>query len=306
MQNQIVNPKFQEYRFKVDEFLKELHHFTVKVENESFQKIISDLRSNINEPFLFVVVGEVKSGKSSLINALLKSNVCKVDAAPCTDTVQQIVYSDEPAETMLNPYLKRIGEPAEILKTIAIVDTPGTNTIVQHHQEITEKFIPNSDLVMFVFPAKNPYTQSAWDLLDFVNEEWRKKVIFILQQADLARPEELKTNIEKVKEYAIQRKIESPLVFSTSAIKEINGEPGSGFDQIREYINETITGGKTFFSNLLLTIPFSLAGICGIAVFFDGLISILKGRERAVSVFLSTIIGLFVLLWTLGEILYPH
>lgn len=65
-------------------------------------------------------------------------------------------------------------------------------------------------------------------------------------------------------------------------------------------------GGETFFSNLLLTIPFSLAGICGIAAFFAGLISILKGRERAVSVFLSTILGLFVLLWTLGEILYPH
>ena len=251
MQNQIVNPKFQESRFKVDEFLKELHHFTVKVENESFQKIISDLRSNINEPFLFVVVGEVKSGKSSFVNALLKSNVCKVDAAPCTDTVQQIVYSDEPTETMLNPYLKRIGEPAEILKTIAIVDTPGTNTIVQHHQEITEKFIPNSDLVMFVFPAKNPYTQSAWDLLDFVNEEWRKKVIFILQQADLARPEELKTNIEKVKEYAIQRKIESPLVFATSAILEINGNDGSGFNKIRQYINETVTGGKHYKLKLL-------------------------------------------------------
>ncbi|MBK7009342.1 MAG: dynamin family protein [Saprospiraceae bacterium] len=34
--------------------------------------------------------------------------------------------------------------------------TPGTNTIVAHHQEITEKFIPYSDLIVFVFEAKNP------------------------------------------------------------------------------------------------------------------------------------------------------
>jgi len=65
-------------------------------------------------------------------------------------------------------------------------------------------------------------------------------------------------------------------------------------------------GGEIFFSNLLLALPISAAGICGIAAFFTGFISILKKQERTVSVFLSAIIGLFVLLWTLGEILSPH
>ena len=45
-----------------------------------------------------------------------------------------------------------------------------------------------------------------------------QKVVFILQQADLARPEELSINTEKVKKYAIQRGISAPLVFATSAI----------------------------------------------------------------------------------------
>ena len=97
-----------------------------------------------------------------------------MDAAPCTDVIQQIVYAPEKSQVSLNEHLRRVALPNEILKTIAIVDTPGTNTIIRHHQEITHKFIPNSDLVMFVFPAKNPHTLTSWELLDFVSEEWRR------------------------------------------------------------------------------------------------------------------------------------
>ncbi len=254
MLNAIVNEKYQEHRFKVDEFLKELHRFAIELDNEEFQKIIANLRTNINEPFLFVVVGEVKSGKSSFINALLKADVCKVDAAPCTDTVQQIVYSENGFETMLNPNLKRIGVNAGILKSIAIVDTPGTNTVIEHHHEITREFIPNSDLILFVFPAKNPHQLSAWKLLDFINDEWKKKVIFILQQKDLARPEELAVNTEKVKEYAIKRNIDSPVIFATSAEDEINGNDNSGFDEVREFIKESVTGGKHYKVKLITTL----------------------------------------------------
>ena len=246
MGNQILNETFYKYKFQIDELLKGLHRFSFDIQNHELQQIISNLRTNINEPFLFVVVGEVKSGKSSFINALLKEDICKVDAAPCTDTVQQLVYSETKAEMNLKPHLKRIALPIDILKTIAIVDTPGTNTIIKHHHEITQKFIPNGDLVLFVFPAKNPHTQSSWELLDYVNEEWRKNIVFILQQADLAKPEELEINVEKVKEYAIKRNIDNPQIFITSAEWEANGDNRSGFEKVRAFVRDTITGGAHY------------------------------------------------------------
>ena len=65
-------------------------------------------------------------------------------------------------------------------------------------------------------------------------------------------------------------------------------------------------GGSTFFSNLKLTIPYLIAGICGVASFFTGIIGIFKDKERSILVFLSTIIGFFVFLWILAEFLFPH
>jgi len=65
-------------------------------------------------------------------------------------------------------------------------------------------------------------------------------------------------------------------------------------------------GGETFFSNLILTIPMLIAGVSGISAFVTGLIGIIKSRERSVIVYLSALIGLFVLLFWIGEIVFPH
>lgn len=65
-------------------------------------------------------------------------------------------------------------------------------------------------------------------------------------------------------------------------------------------------GGETFFSNPLLSIPILGAGISGAASFFTGIISIFKQKERSILVYLATAIGLSVLLFALGEILFPH
>jgi ribosome biogenesis GTPase A len=246
MDNPIVDQVLVQYQSSLDSLLKRLQAFAAEINNQQLQVTIRNLRANINEPFLFVVVGEVKAGKSSFVNALLQADICKTAADPCTDVIQQLVYSEEQLEQPVNQYLRKIGLPNEILKTLSVVDTPGTNTIVENHQEITKDFIPNSDLIFFVFFAKNPYTRSAWELLDYVNSEWRKKVVFVLQQADLAKPEELAKNKEKLVELALQKGMQSPVVFATSVEWEVSGKKDmSGFTEIRNYIQQTLKEGST-------------------------------------------------------------
>jgi nitrate reductase gamma subunit len=65
-------------------------------------------------------------------------------------------------------------------------------------------------------------------------------------------------------------------------------------------------GGETFFSNPALTIPIMLAGISGVLAFFTGLIGVIKNRERSIIVFLAMLVSLFILLLSIGEVVFPH
>jgi len=251
--NTLLNNNINQQRAQVEELVKELQTIAGAIGHDELEKTISDLRNRITEPFMFVIVGEVKAGKSSFINALLDptKEICKVAPQPMTDTIQQIVYGEKESITSINPYLKRIEQPVEILKEIAIVDTPGTNTIAEHHQEITEGFIPASDLIVFVFEAKNPYRQSSWEFFDFIHKEWHRKVIFVLQQKDLLNESDLAVNTKGVADYAEKKGVQNPNVFVVSAKQEIEGKTDiSGFDTIKKYIADNITGGKAPFLKL--------------------------------------------------------
>ena len=48
---------------------------------------------------------------------------------------------------------------------MTIVDTPGTNVILQRQQRLTEEFVPRADLLLFVISADRPLTGSeVWSL----------------------------------------------------------------------------------------------------------------------------------------------
>lgn len=260
MTNSLIQINLDAEKGIIEEIIKEIHALTQDIQHKELSQTVSDLRNRIHDPFMFVICGEVKVGKSSFINALLesKTEICKVAPSPMTDTIQLIVYGPEYQMTALSPVLKRISYPEDILKEIAIVDTPGTNTIIAHHQEITENFVPTSDLVIFVFEAKNPYRQSAWDFFNFIKTDWQKKVIFVLQQKDLIDPADLQINIRGLEQYAKEKGISNPLIFPVSAKMDLEGKKDdSGFLPLREFIAKNITGGKASLYKMINNIKTS-------------------------------------------------
>jgi ribosome biogenesis GTPase A len=241
--NSDLKYKVTRLAFSVDNLLD----VTKEIGHEKLEATLIELRDQLEAPFTFVIVGEVKAGKSSFINALLDTDkeICKVAASPMTDSIQQIIYGEEEKTETINQYTKKIFLPVDVLADIAIVDTPGTNSIVDHHQEITERFIPYSDLIVFVFEAKNPYRQSSWEFFDYINAEWHRKVVFVLQQKDLLSDVDLNTNLEGVTKQANKKGINNPKVFAVSAKLEQEGHKDiSGFKEIRTYISENITSGQ--------------------------------------------------------------
>lgn len=203
------------------------------------REILKGQIDNINENFLFVIVGEVNAGKSSFVNALLGSPVCATSHEICTQDVQKIIYGEK--ETLTQDSHQRITTrqfPAEILKEITVVDTPGTNSRELDHQVITERFIPKCNLVLFVFQLDNIHVQSAWDLFQKIKGEWSKKIVFILTKADRYSEEERINYKNVLTKYAVNENIDRPQIYVTSSKLQDEGKTDeSGFTPIQEYIN---------------------------------------------------------------------
>ena len=202
--------------------------------------------TNLQAAALLVIVGEVKAGKSSFINALLREEVCQVAPGPCTSRIEELLYGPERRIEVLGDSWQRVSLPKEVLREITIVDTPGTNSIVKDHQTITENYIPQSDLVVFVFSAVNPHTKSAWELLTLIKKQWHRKVVFVLQQSDRATQRELTTNLDHVRQYALDRQVDNPVVFTLSAKREMEGIPENAFVEFRNFLQNTIACGEAW------------------------------------------------------------
>jgi len=72
---------------------------------------------------------------------------------PTTTRIHMLRYGKELSEVHLEADLAVLTCPIEWLRDINIVDTPGTNAIIQRQQQITEDFVPRADLVLFVTSA---------------------------------------------------------------------------------------------------------------------------------------------------------
>ena len=150
--------------------------------------------------FRIVVVGEVKKGKSSFINALLgEPGLLPTASDVATSTVYKLMYGEpkkikvfplaadteptattpapiEITEDQLPEYGTEAGNPNNkkrvdfigiqlphpLLKNgVAIIDTPGLGGLFQKHRDITWRYIPNAEAVFFVFDSVEAVASKA-------------------------------------------------------------------------------------------------------------------------------------------------
>lgn len=194
--------------------------------------ILNNLIASLKEPFVFVVVGEVNTGKSTFLNALFGQDFSQTGVMPTTEKILFFKHGPEHRVVPISPTLDEVHAPADFLRDFHIVDTPGTNSIENEHQQITERFVPVADLVIFVFSAMNPWGASAWQFLDKVHREWMRHVVFILQQSDLRSPEEIAVITDYMGQLCRQRFGREFPLFPVSAKKAFLAR-SSGLDRER-------------------------------------------------------------------------
>ncbi len=158
----------------------------------------------LGELFLLVIVGEFNAGKSAFINALIGAEVMPEGVTPTTSVINLLRFGDDAAESMLPEGVILRTYPADFLEEITIVDTPGTNAIIREHEALTQRFVPRSDLVLFVTSADRPFTESEREFMATIRE-WGKKIIVILNKIDVLRTDEARDQVVAFVRESIER-----------------------------------------------------------------------------------------------------
>lgn len=247
----ILADREQELRVQERELLERLQaaieRFEAKDGADDLERL-REAREQLDGMFLLVVVGEFNSGKSTFINALLGERVLPEGVTPTTDRINLLHYGDEAGEQLLEEFVLERTYPAELLREISLVDTPGTNAIIRRHEELTRDFVPRSDLVLFVTSADRPFTESERAVLQEIRE-WGKKIVMVLNKIDILSGEEQRDEVAQyVRRNAADLLGREPEVFALSSKQAVESRTAedeelwaaSGFPAIEEYLLKTL------------------------------------------------------------------
>lgn len=206
----------------------------------------------LQEPFLLVIAGEFNAGKSAFINALIGEKVLTEGVTPTTAHITLLRHGETPGRRLRPDGIEEIWHPAAFLRDVAIVDTPGTNAVLRHHEQLTAEFIPRSDFILFVTSSDRPFTESERGFLERIRD-WGKKVVLVLNKVDLLRTaDDLAEVVGFVRQHATALLGSQPEIFPISARlaqearQAISGEEGvrlwesSRLGALRDYLAVTL------------------------------------------------------------------
>jgi tetratricopeptide (TPR) repeat protein len=171
---------------------------------------VSRLRLGYDRPLLLAIAGEFNAGKSTVLNALVGDAVAPMGVTPTTAAVNVFVYGprkaarvvlqdggaeEVPFERVVELIDARRGAgggavrhveivwPAESLREVSLVDTPGYNAPDEQHEAVARTFLEQADAVLWTFDASHAGTASERSAIEALGP-LRGKVVGVLNKAD--------------------------------------------------------------------------------------------------------------------------
>ncbi|MGH9173893.1 MAG: dynamin family protein, partial [Vicinamibacterales bacterium] len=208
-------------------------------------EVLQQTLEQLDELFLLVIVGEFNAGKSALINALLGERYLAEGVTPTTAQIHILRHGNRGEPLVDEDGNLILHYPADFLREISIVDTPGTNAVLRKHEEISRDFVPRSDLILFVTSADRPFSESERDFMELIRN-WGKKVVLVINKADLLETEEEQQKVTAfVRENATRLLGTTPELFPLSARAALRAkideqEVPPRFQALEGYMFETL------------------------------------------------------------------
>lgn len=178
--------------------------------------------------FRLVVMGEIKKGKSSFINALLgEPGLLPTKSDVATSTVYKLMYgptkkfkvffqpdidtgqrqaSQEIQESQLSEFGTEDGNPQNrkrvdflgielpnsmLKEGLVLVDTPGVGGLFKSHRDITWRYAPNADAIFFVLDSvESVISRDEIEFLKELTSKITKRIFFIQTKIDACDTEQ--------------------------------------------------------------------------------------------------------------------
>lgn len=208
-----------------------------------------DIRRCQKSPFTIAVVGDFKRGKSTLINALLGQEVVTTDVTTETVTTNRITYGIHTNEAILSggrivrltdadlhrdrleTIIGEIGEhisrmelkrDIDLLKDIAIVDTPGTGDAMRDFSEEVKDALLWADAVIYVFNVQYPLSRTEQLFLkSAVLPQKHTKLFLVGNFSDILHDSESYHRISEMLEKRIKSMLPDAKPYLVSALDEL-------------------------------------------------------------------------------------
>ncbi len=208
---------------QVVEILGESKKFFARTANKNIEKKVDDLIEQMEAPFYLLVAGEYNSGKSSFINALCGERILTEGPTPTTSKITLLTGGKRKSFEEIDDHLTRVTYPLGQLDDVTLIDTPGTNSIIREHKDITENFVHRAELVLFVISSDHPLTESERTFLQFLREKWGRKVLYILNKIDLKTDDEVEQIVTFIEKNCYRLMGFEPKILKVSALNAMRG-----------------------------------------------------------------------------------
>ncbi len=213
---------------------------------------LAALRAKVREhAFNLVVAGEFKRGKSTLINALVGAELLPTAVVPLTSVVTRLEHAAAPRVEVgfedgevravgidaLPDYVTERGNPGNakgvhevrvgatapwLAGGLRLVDTPGIGSVHQHNTEVTRRYLPQADAVIFVASADQPLGRNELDFLADIRRH-AGKVFCLLNKIDHLSEAEVAESVAFATRVVHEAMGEAVPVFPLSARLALHG-----------------------------------------------------------------------------------
>jgi GTPase SAR1 family protein len=216
-------------------------------------RTLQELAASLREPFLFVVLGEARAGKSSLLNALFGRELCQVDSETESREAHLFKYGPRQKDIPGSDGVIECLRPIFLLRDFHLLDMPGIRTPAARAQKLVP-FLTKADLLLFIVSSTEPWSDSLTGFLSKLPPERLAHLVLVVQQIDLRKDVEIEAVTRHLKQSASEQAGMDLPVFAVSALRGFVAKTNavdkerllaeSGMDRLESYIDQAITRGE--------------------------------------------------------------